>query len=138
MTALDTVGINALIFLLIALGTLDVALRLSVVGNLTPVAYTQQVLFGADTLGGIYLLLYVISQGRWIGLGDVKLGMFMGMILGWEHALLALFCANVLFLIVVGPARIAGKIPAWSRLPFGPFLIIAFVLIGLLSTHILA
>jgi prepilin signal peptidase PulO-like enzyme (type II secretory pathway) len=128
---------DALVFLLIALGCLDVALRLSVVGNLTFAAYAQQVLLGGGAFGGIYLLLYIVSRGRWIGFGDVKLGLFMGMVLGWEHALFALFFANVLVLAAVVPARVAGKLSAKSRVPFAPFLIIAFVLNGLLGAHIL-
>lgn len=129
---------DALVLLLIVAGSLDVALRLNITGSLTPLAYAQQVLLGAGALGGIYLLFYLVSRGRWVGLGDVKLGIFLGMVLGWKLALLALFCANVLFVATMLPTRITGKLPTWARVPFGPFLILAFVLIGLLGTRILS
>jgi len=129
---------DALVLLLIVPGFVDVALRLSAVGNLTLVAYAQQVLLGGSALGGIYLLLHIISKGRWIGLGDGKLGLFMGMILGWEHALFVLFFANVILLAAVMPARVTGRFSAKSRVPFGPCLIIAFVLTSLFGAHIIA
>jgi prepilin signal peptidase PulO-like enzyme (type II secretory pathway) len=127
---------DALVLPLIALGLLDVALRLSAAHNLTLVAYAQQVLLGGCALGGVYLLLYVISKGRWIGSGDVKLGWFIGMILGWEYALCALFLANILCAAIVLPVHITGKLPAKSRVPFGPFLIIAFVLMNLFGPSV--
>lgn len=50
------------------------------------------VLFGA----GFFLLLYVVSKGAWIGGGDVRLGFFMGLILGWPNVLVAFFIAYML------------------------------------------
>lgn len=126
---------DSLIFILIALGFIDVALRLSVTNNLTFAAYTQQILLGGAALGGIYLLLHLISKGRWIGLGDVKLGWFMGMLLGWQYALLTLFLTSIIFVVTLLPARIAGKFPAKTRLPLGPFLIIAFILTSLFGSY---
>ena len=45
-------------------------------------------LLGGLIVGGIPFLLFQISQGRWIGGGDVKLGFAAGLLLGWKIGLL--------------------------------------------------
>ena len=40
-----------------------------------------------------FLILFLISRGRWMGFGDVKLALFMGLFLGWPNILVALFSA---------------------------------------------
>lgn len=80
-------------------------------------------------LSGIYLILHRVSKGQWIGFGDVKLGLGLAFVLGdWLLAFVALFLANVLALAVVLPGMLRGRIGRNSRVPFGPFLIIATVL----------
>ncbi len=75
-------------------------------------------------LGGLYLLIYLISKGRWVGFGDVKLGLALGLLLGdWALALLALFLANLIGTLVVIPLLASRKLKRDSRVPFGPFLI---------------
>ena len=43
---------------------------------------------GGLVVGGIPFLLFQISQGRWIGGGDVKLGFAVGLLLGWKMGFL--------------------------------------------------
>jgi prepilin signal peptidase PulO-like enzyme (type II secretory pathway) len=83
-----------------------------------------QILLGALAFGGPYAVLHFVSRGRWVGLGDAKLGAALGPVLGWEKGLLALGIANVLGVLVAVPAR-------KSRLPMAPFLAAAFVMVGL-------
>ncbi|KKU14174.1 MAG: Type 4 prepilin-like protein leader peptide-processing enzyme, partial [Candidatus Magasanikbacteria bacterium GW2011_GWC2_45_8] len=40
-------------------------------------------LFAALLAGGFFAAQYVFSKGRWIGDGDIRLGILMGVILGW-------------------------------------------------------
>ena len=82
-------------------------------------------------ISGLYGLLYAFSKGRLIGFGDVKLGIPMGLLLGWEGALLALFVANYLGFLWVLPGMLRGKLKTGSRMPFGPFLIAAMFIIFL-------
>ena len=74
---------------------------------------------------GLYGLLYAVSGGKWIGFGDVKLGIFMGLALGWQYALMALLIANYLGFFWVLPKLVRGKLNKTSHMPFGPFLIAA-------------
>lgn len=45
---------------------------------------------GGLIAGGVPYLIFQISQGKWIGGGDVKLGFAAGLLLGWKIGLLCL------------------------------------------------
>lgn len=75
-------------------------------------------------LSGLYGFLYFISRGKWVGFGDVKLGVGLALILvDWQLALLALFLANFIGCLIVIPLLAAKKLKKDSRIPFGPLLI---------------
>ena len=74
---------------------------------------------------GFFLLQYLISRGTWIGGGDIRLGMFMGVILGWPLILVAIFFAYVGGALFVLPFLMLGKKKMASRVPFGTYLTIA-------------
>ncbi len=128
---------DRLVFPLISLAFIDAAIRLSLQPDFTLMAYMQHVLLGAISLSGFYWLLHKISRGKWVGYGDVKLGLFMGVVLGWQQALLVLFMANIIGLLAVMPGLATGKLTAKSRIPFGPFLIAAFFIAGLFGTQLI-
>ena len=75
--------------------------------------------------GGFFLFQYIVSSGRWIGSGDIRLGILMGVSLGIAKTLVALFIAYV------GGALIALLLLAFkqkelsSKIPFGVFLTVA-------------
>ncbi len=72
---------------------------------------------------GFFFLLWLVSRGKWMGFGDVKLALFMGLFLGWPNILIALFFAFILGSII-GIVLIAlQKKKMKSQVPFGPFLI---------------
>ena len=82
-------------------------------------------------VSGVYWLLHALSRGRWIGFGDVKLGLFMGLMLGWQGGLLALLIANYLGFFWILPSLVRGRLDRSSRMPFGPFLIAATFIVFL-------
>ncbi len=82
-------------------------------------------------VGGLYWALYLFSRGRWIGLGDVKLGLFIGLALGWQGGLVALMLANLAGFLVVLPGLLFRKLTMTTKVPFGPFLITGFLVAGL-------
>ncbi len=93
---------------------------------------------GVAILGGLYAMLYVISKGRWVGFGDVKLGAVLALVLvDWQLALVALFLANVIGCIVVIPPLLTKKISRGSHVPFGPMLISGAVLAWFIGSGIL-
>lgn len=90
-------------------------------------------------LSGIYLILYIYSKGKWIGFGDIKLGLGLGLLLAdWELAFLALFAANLIGCIIVLPAMIFGKLKRDSHVPFGPLLIVGSLVAVLMGVYLLS
>ena len=76
-------------------------------------------------LGGLYLLLYLISKGKWVGDGDWIIGVIMGLALGTPWlALVALFIANFAACIVMYPLVRKKKT---KKIHFAPFLFFALV-----------
>lgn len=89
-------------------------------------------------LSGIYFILWLISDGKWIGFGDVKLGIALGLLLGrWELAFLALFLANLIGCLIVLPGLLTKKLSRTTRIPFGPMLIVGFFIVALWGQAIL-
>jgi prepilin signal peptidase PulO-like enzyme (type II secretory pathway) len=72
--------------------------------------------------GGFFLVLYLISRGRWIGGGDLRLGVFAGAILGWPGVMLSIFLGYIFGALVATPLLLTGKKSFGSKLPFGTFL----------------
>lgn len=85
---------------------------------------------GSVIFGGFFYLLHIVSSGRWIGGGDVRLGFALGLLLGWQKALLCITFASYLGTLVVLLLFISGKYHKKMKLPFGPFLLAsAFVVL---------
>lgn len=90
---------------------------------------------GAVVWVAVLGVLWVVSRGRGMGMGDVKLAPVLGATLGWVGvgcALTGLFAAFVLGAIaglVLMAARKAGR---RSRMAFGPYLL-AGAVVGLIS-----
>lgn len=90
-------------------------------------------------LSGIYYALYLYSRGQWIGFGDIKLGLVLAGVLGeWPLAFLTLLIANVIGCLVVLPGLLSGKLHRTSHVPFGPMLILACFIVGLVGTTMIA
>ena len=76
--------------------------------------------FGAAVF---FLLIVLISRGKWMGVGDIKLAFLMGLFLGFPKILVALFLAFFIGAIIGLGLIIAGKKKMKSEVPFGPFLV---------------
>jgi len=70
-----------------------------------------------------FLLIVLVSRGKWMGLGDVKLAFLMGLFLGWPNILVALFLAFFIGAIIGVGLIVFGKKALKSEVPFGPFLV---------------
>jgi len=110
------------------------------------VAFVFNIILGFNVLnlllatgigGGFFLIQFIISKGRWIGGGDIRLGFLMGSILGLPQVLVALFTAYISGLIIVVGLLMTGKKRMSSQVPFGTFLSIATIISLLWGTDIL-
>ncbi|MBU1613319.1 prepilin peptidase [Patescibacteria group bacterium] len=88
----------------------------------------SSIFFGALAAGGFFLLQFLVSKGRWIGGGDVRMGVMMGVWVGWPAVLVALLAAYVLGGVVGAALLIAGKKKIQSQIPFGTFLSVGTVI----------
>lgn len=89
-------------------------------------------------LSGLYLVLYVFSRGKWIGFGDIKLGVGLALfVIDWRLAFIALFLANLYGTLLVLPGLISGKLKRSTHVPFGPLLILGMVSAVLFGNNIL-
>ncbi len=70
-----------------------------------------------------FLAIVLVSQGRWMGIGDIKLAFLMGLILGWPNILVALFLAFFIGALIGIGLMIFGRKGLKSEIPFGPFLV---------------
>lgn len=92
------------------------------IGFLLPYLYSVALIFG------FFLMIFLISRGKWIGAGDVKFGILMGLIIPWPNSIAALFLSFVigamvgLILIAVGRKKIKEKVPFGTFLVIGTFI----------------
>lgn len=101
-------------------------------------ALTSSVL-GVLVGGGIFYGLFQLSGGKWIGGGDVKLGWLLGLIVGTPaRSLLLIFLASVLGSAVSLPLLACGRLKRDSIIPFGPFLIVAGIIVRLYGDSLLS
>lgn len=83
--------------------------------------------FAVLILGGLYLILYFISKGKWVGDGDWILGTILALALSTPWlALITLFLANFLACIIMLPV---AKKNRHKKIYFGPFMVVAFVIV---------
>lgn len=94
-------------------------------------------------------LLWLVSRGAWMGLGDVKLALGIGWLLGPVTGLLAIWCAFVLGAVLLLPFMFisravthmravgtgAAGLTMKSEVPFGPFLIASCFFLWLLHLY---
>lgn len=73
--------------------------------------------------GAFFLVIVLISRGKWMGMGDVKIGFLMGLILGTSNLLAALFLAFLSGAVISIILLIIKKKTLKSEIPFGPFLV---------------
>jgi prepilin signal peptidase PulO-like enzyme (type II secretory pathway) len=85
----------------------------------------ELMLLGALILGGFFWLQFVLSKGKWVGGGDIRLGVVMGLMLGLWQGLVALFLAYIIGAVVGVVLLLSKKATRKTQLPFGVFLTLA-------------
>lgn len=100
----------------------------SPLGTFTP-DYLLQPIGALLILAGLYLTLYLVSKGKWVGDGDWLLATSIALALSrvWP-ALLTLTLTNLLAVLIMPPIlRRKGN----HHLPLGPFLVAAYLIISI-------
>ena len=72
-----------------------------------------------------FFLLWFFSSGKWMGLGDAKLGLGLGWLLGASSIdafILAFWIGAVVSLVLIGWQKGQKKLTMKSEVPFAPFL----------------
>jgi len=127
---------NRIIFPLYGIAVFYIISLAFVRGDVTTVS---SAIVGILVGGGIFYILFILSGGRWVGGGDVKLGFLLGALAGsFITASLMLFLASLLGTLFVLPAMLSGKMGKTARIPFGPFLIIATYIVVLFGQQIVS
>lgn len=128
---------DRIVFPLIALAVAEVAARAALSGGGWQALAAA--VGGAAILAGLFYTLHQLSSGAWIGFGDVKLAVALGLLAGGPlPALLLLFIASLLGSLVAVPLLIRGKATAATHVPFGPFLLAATMCVALFGGSLLA
>lgn len=92
--------------------------------SLYPIRYTLYALL----IGALFFLLqWLVSRGRWVGGGDIRLGALMGAIVGWPNILLALFVSYISGALVGGILLLLHRVTRKSQMAFGTFLAVSTV-----------
>lgn len=88
---------------------------------------------------GVFFAIFMVSKGKWIGYGDVRLGLITGTLLaGPQKSFLMIFLASLIGTIIIIPALLTGKKNLASKLPYGPFLIMATGIVVIYGDSILS
>lgn len=66
-----------------------------------------------------------ISHESWMGMGDVYVGVLIGLLLGWKYLIICLLFSYIIGSLASMVLLIAGKVNTKSKIPFAPFLVIA-------------
>lgn len=103
------------------------AIIIAFIGNTILGVPWQSMLIAGLVAAGFFALQFIVSRGRWIGGGDIRLGFFMGVMLGWPLILVALFIAYIsggsigLILIAQGSKTLQSKVPFGTFLTLGTY-----------------
>lgn len=127
-------------YLLVADSILLPALLVGLVATLayplTP--HIFDALLGMAIGAGFFALQYFLSRGKWVGAGDIRVGAFMGVILGWKLVLVALVISYVIGSLVSLIVLARTKKLAGVRIPFAPLLVTGTVAALFVGDRILA
>jgi leader peptidase (prepilin peptidase)/N-methyltransferase len=88
---------------------------------------------GVLAIWGLFFVIFAAGEimgRRWMGYGDVRLAVLIGMVVaGPLKALLVIFFASILGLVCSLPGMAKGQVSGRTQLPFGPFLVAATFLV---------
>ena len=85
-----------------------------------------------------FLVQFLISRGKWIGGGDIRLGLLIGLSLGFQGALVAIFISYLIGSIIGIGLILTNKKQFGSEAPLGVFLAVGTIITLFWQTEILS
>ena len=117
--------------------TLPACLVVFILNLILGVSWLTLVVSGAIG-GSFFLIQFLVSGGKWIGGGDIRLGLLMGFSLGYSSHLIFAILAAYFIGSVVGLGLIIFKKKKWdSEVPLGVFLASATIFTVFLGDKII-
>jgi len=95
-------------------------------------------IFAGLLIGGFFLALIIITKGKGMGGGDVKVGALIGLVLGFSQGILAImlaFMTGAAFSILL---ILAKKKKIGENIPFGPFLVLGSLIALFLGNNLIS
>ena len=87
-------------------------------------ARTLDAAAGALAGAAVFGLLFVLTRGAGMGLGDAKLAFVIGLFLGLNHTIVATAFSFIVGSLLMLPVLAAGSRGRRDAVPFGPFLVL--------------
>lgn len=94
------------------------------------------IVVGGLVVGGFFGLQFVSSKGTWVGGGDIRLGVLIGVMFGLEQGILTLMIAYIIGALFAVVLLLQKKAGMKSTLVFGPFLAIAGWVVLFFGTYL--
>jgi prepilin signal peptidase PulO-like enzyme (type II secretory pathway) len=82
-------------------------------------------LLGAVAGSLFFLAIYLLSRGRAMGMGDIKLIAALGLLFGWPDIIVIMLLSFIIGAIVASALLIMKKKTMTDKIPFGPFIVAA-------------
>ncbi len=122
---------------------LGVASQILAVIALGFTSFTVMNLLAGPILFLFFWALWYFSKGTWMGFGDAKLALAMGLTLGFSRGITAVILgfwigaiAGIALMLLSRSKKLSHRFGLKSEIPFGPFLIIGFFLALFLNLDI--
>ncbi|OGM28871.1 hypothetical protein A2801_02830 [Candidatus Woesebacteria bacterium RIFCSPHIGHO2_01_FULL_41_10] len=80
--------------------------------------------------GSFLLMIHIVTAGRGMGLGDVKLALFIGLVLGANLTVIWMLLAFILGATAGIILLLFKKVKLKERIAFGPFLVVSFFVVA--------
>lgn len=93
-------------------------------------------LISAFGLTSFFAILFLVSRGKWIGLGDVKFVFIIGFMLGYPVGYLAVISAIWLAAMFSVILLVSGKATAKTEIPFGSFLSVTTIIFIIFNSEL--